>query len=173
MFSPPLAAETLLPGRDRACWEIAEYLKNAVNQDYQAIRDRLADPISGAEPAIVGIRDYNAWSNNFNDFPLLSVYRRGSSGEYVEICDATAAYYLPSLAMQDTVPGILRWVETRLVRNLHHLDARFRQGPLDARHSNLLLKNMRSEYGIGVLPQSEVSAFPFFRINFQFEEIGV
>jgi hypothetical protein len=173
MFSPPLAAETLLPGRDRACWEIAEYLKNAANQDYRAIAPRLADPILGDEPVIVGIRDYNAWSNNFNDFPLLTVYRRGSGGEYAEVCDATAAYYLPSLAMQDTVPGILRWVETRLVRNMHKFDARFMQGNPDQRHSNLDLRNLRTEYGLGVLPQSEVSAFPFFRINFQFEEIGV
>lgn len=173
LFSPPLAANTLTPGRDRACWGIAQHLKSALNADYKKIACRLENPVAGDEPVIVGIRDYNAWSNNFNDFPLLTVYRRGASGEYLDIVDATIAYYLPTLADQDDSPGILHWVESRIARALHDYDSQFFGGTIDTRHVNLLLGSLRSDYGLGVLPGTEASAFPFVRINFQFQEIGV
>ncbi|HEY9826050.1 MAG TPA: hypothetical protein V6D19_11415 [Stenomitos sp.] len=171
MFSPPFAPETLLPTRDRACWEIAQFLKARLNADYQAIASQLTDPITSAEPVVRGIRDYNAWANTFNEFPLLTVYRRGASGEFLEQVEAAIAYYLPTMALQDQVPGILRWVETRIVRSLQQYDVFF--AGQDIRHANLQLQGLRSEYGIGVLPGTEVSAFPFLRINLNFEEIGV
>ncbi len=170
MFSPPLAADTLLPSSDRACREIVEYLRDALNEDYCNIRDLLDNPIFGDNPVVVGIREWNAWSNNFNDFPLLCVYRRGSVG--LELCEATVIYYLPSLAVQDEKPGLLRWVETRIVRGLERLATDWRGGPVDALHVNVLLDpKTRTEYGFSL--KNETTAFPFVAIDFSFEEIGV
>lgn len=172
MFSPPLAADTLLPIRDRACWEIAQLLKQKLNADYAAISHELEAPILGNEPVVVGIADYNAWTNNFQDFPFLAVYRTSSEGDCLEICNAVVAYYLPTMAMQDEVPGILRWVQTRIVRALGANNGFF-GGQTDLLHANIPEQRFRCEEGIGVLPGTEVSAFPFFRIIFQFQEIGV
>lgn len=167
----PLAANTLLPERDRACYEIAAHLRDRLNAEYQAISGQLANPAGGSSPVVVTIADYNAWTNNFNDFPLLTCYRNGSRGDYLELCQGVVAYYLPSMAVQAEVPGILRWVETRIARELAKYSD-FYQGNPDERHAHIL-GNFSSEYGIGVLPQTETSAFPFFRITFDFEEIGV
>lgn len=169
-LNPPLAADTLLPTSDRACREIAEYLRDALNEDYRNIRDLLDNPILEDAPVVVAIRDWNAWSNNFNDFPLLCVYRRGSVG--LELCEASVIYYLPSLAVQDEKPGLLRWVETRIVRGLERLAHCWEGGTVDTLHVNVLSEpKFRTEYGFSL--KNETTAFPFVNIDFNFEEIGV
>jgi len=169
VFSPPFAADTLLPNSDRACREIAEYLKATLNADYQSIASQLTNPLQGPTPVVVGVREWNAWSNNQLDFPLLCVFRRGSVG--LEQCEATVAYYLPSMAVQDQMPGILRWVETRIIRALQRYSDFFAGGSVDTRHANINHKDIRTEYGF--IPNQGVVAFPFVFIQFNFEEIGV
>lgn len=170
MFAPPFAAQTFLPTRDRPCWEIAQHLKTQLNADYQAIADQLENPITHPEPVVRAIADYNGWANNFDEFPYLTCYRTTTSGEYLERVSATIAYYLPSMAIQDECPGILRWVELRIARHLAKYSDFY--PPDESIHAHIL-GNLRGEYGIGVLPGSEVSTFPFIRINFDFQELGV
>lgn len=166
-----LESNTLLPTSDRACYEIAEHLRDELNSEYGRISSSLPNPVQGDRPVVQTILDYNGWSNNFGDFPLLAVYRNGSSGQYLEQCEGVVAYYLPSLASVEEAPGILRWVETRIARRLAGYSDFFMGNP-DRRHANVL-RVTRSDYGLGVLPGSETVAFPFFRIFFDFEEIGV
>lgn len=166
-----LAANTILPTRDRPCWEIAQHLQQKLNAEYQAILAELPDPVTEANAVVVSIRDYNAWTNNFGDFPLLCVYRTGSQDQYLDLSDAVAAYYLPSMAVQDEQPGILRWVESRIARALTDYPI-WAMGGQDL-HANVITTNMRSEYGLGAFPGTDAIAFPFLRVRFQFQEIGV
>lgn len=166
----PLAADTLTPESDRACRELAEYLKDTLNANYKAIAHTLAMPLNGETPVVVSYRDWNAWANPHNDFPLLCVYRRGSVG--LSLCEATAIYYLPNLAALDATPGILRWVETRILRCLERYSEGWFAGSADLRHANVLSEpTFRSTYDFGIGANN--NTFPFVAIDFNFEEIGV
>lgn len=170
MFAPPIAMDTLTPDNDRATQELAEYLRDVLNEDYFAIAHQLEAPILGDRPVVVGAIGWNSWSNNFNDFPLLCVYRRGSVG--LDLCEATVNYYLPSMAIQDQLPGILRWVETRIMRALYRYSEDFKASVADLRHAQVLSEPLfRSNYGF--LANQKEAAFPFVSIEFNFEEIGV
>ncbi len=160
-----LGADTLTPAYDRATRYLAEYLRDNLNADFAKIAVTM--PPELGDRAVVGIRDYNSFSNSMDDFPLLSVYRTGSRGEAMAESSAIAAYYLPSLAIQEQVPGIMRWVEVRMMRALER-----RMMPFDDSQPVIIeTAQARSEYQIGLLPGTTVP-FPYLKLFFDFVEIG-
>lgn len=139
---------TLTFSTDVACQALASYLKSALNTKAAAI---------DGSTAIVGIREYYAFPNSTSDFPLLMVYRTGSSGETLGKSSVSAWYLLPSMAELDKLPGILRWVETELAIGLQNFD-RF-EGDV----ALLDLRGMRSEYRFALLGNN---TFPGVRLDF-------
>jgi hypothetical protein len=69
------------------------------------------------------------------------------------------------------MPGILRWVETLIIRALQRYSDFLNGGLVDTRHANVDHKAIRTEYGF--IPNQGVVAFPFIFVQFNFEEIGV
>jgi hypothetical protein len=165
MTTAILGADTLTPDRDRATRYLAEYLRDNLNADFAAIASTM--PPELGDRAIVSIRDFNSFNFTGDEFPALAVYRTGSKGEAFGESSAIAAYYLPSMAAQEQQPGIMRWVEVRIIRALERRGMAFD----DDQPVVTDLSQSRSEYQIGLLPGLG-TPFPYLKVFFDFTEIG-
>jgi hypothetical protein len=159
-----LKAATITPDRDRACQYLAEYLRDALNNEFEAIAHDM--PLELGDRAILGIREYNTINFLTTELPGLAVYRAGSRSEAFAQSSAVAAYYLPSMAAQEAMPGIMRWVEVRINRALWRLHMVWD----DAYPVVTDMDQARSEWAIGL--DRTGAEIPYLRVFFEFTEIG-
>jgi hypothetical protein len=159
-----LGADTLTPDRDRACQYLAEYLRDTLNAEFAEIAHNM--PAELGDKAILGVREYNTINFLTTELPGLAVYRAGSRGEAFGQSSAVAAYYLPSMAAQEAMPGIMRWVEVRINRALWRLHMAW-----DDDHPVVVdMESARSEWAIGL--DRSGAEVPYIRVFFEFTEIG-
>lgn len=143
----------LTPELDHSCDSLAKYLQQELNCAYPKAK------------VVTTTLGYNGYSTVVADFPLLTVYRTGSSREALNLSDAVIAYYLPSLTVQDQMPGILNWVEKTIAALLGSY------GRVN-RCIQIQMDSLRSEQRIGRIPESTI-AFPYLKIYFKFLDYDI
>jgi hypothetical protein len=99
------------------------------------------------------------------DFPVLQVFRLGSTGHFLEISDLAIEYYLPSVEGYSENPGALRLVEVAIAQALESFFHHGQSPCLRIKHSTL-----RSERGYLKLEDAGIN-FPYARLTVQIQEV--
>lgn len=162
--------KSITPESDAACRAIATYLQEKINADYEAIKSTLPSPWDQWTGIVTTVRDYNAQLSTHEDFPQLQVFRQGSTGEAMSQCEGLMRYYLPTVIEYEQLPGLFRWMETRISRHLSFYNNCALQEPVRVIIQSL--NQMRSQYAF-YRPDGGGNIFPLLEISFQFSEIGV
>lgn len=145
---------TLTPDFDPTCRKLTEFLAEHLNK------------LEADETVVQTALDYDAMIGAQGvDFPLLQVYRMGSSSVYLEKSEINIDYYLYDLQAYWQRPGILRLVEVAIA---HLIEDTL---PYAGLEPEIQVKVKGSDRGYVKFESGEI--FPYTRINAELEEINI
>ena len=133
----------ITPTQDTVIRELGQYLLEGLNTAGEAYEVQVVRglAVNTATP--------------YRNFPLLGVYRAGSTGENLEISTIEIIYYLGALTDLNQLEGIFRWVELTIMKLLFaYMQEKFQCLKMTGRspssqyrivrtHDNLLIPQLR------------------------------
>ncbi|PZV19182.1 MAG: hypothetical protein DCF22_00510 [Leptolyngbya sp.] len=143
----------LTPEFDPTCRKLTEFLAEHLNK------------LEAEETVVQTALDYDAIGMQGVDFPLLQVYRLGSSETYLERSQINIDYYLLDVAAYWQRPGILRLVEVAIA---HLIQDKL---PYYGLEPEIQVQVRGSDRGYVKFESGEV--FPYTRITAELEEVNI
>lgn len=144
----------LSPEFDPTCRKLVEFLAVELNR---LEPEQVVVKTAIAYDAMIGMQGV--------DFPLLQVYRQGSSGTYLETSEVNIDYYLFDLNAYWERPGILRLVEVAIA---HFIQDKL---PYSGLEPEIQVKVKGCDRGYIKFESGEV--FPYTRINAELQEVNI
>lgn len=160
-FSPPLVL-----GDKEFCYDLAQYLRDRLNERYQEERDKntsLPDII-----VVKNIRNFDDINIPLSEFPLLKVYRTSESyrpGTLYTTCRAAITYSVTYPDLK-TLPDLMYWMSKQINFLIHEYN-KSRKQLLPSKIQN---QNYSAQYSLMANDLSQ-AVYPFLRFDIGFEDL--